>query len=78
MMANEERAYQHEEEIWRKFYLTFNDDNEVRCDDAFAYNDYKTAEDVRNANFGWVETLRQQDDTDENIVKFMPEAAEYL
>lgn len=86
MMNNSESVenirYMHEQEMWEKFYLSFNDDNYEHCVNAFISNGLNgesvTSFDLRKENIDWVREIRTHGTSDAEILSIMPEAAEYL
>lgn len=67
-----------QEKVWRKFYMTFNDNNERHCENAFFNNHYETENELRIANKEWVEDIQKMGVTSVEILKHVPEARFFL
>ncbi len=74
--------YQKEKYVWKKFYKTFNDDNDSHCENAFqngvSFGEIEdSAKGLQKANKDWFKTLLNRGFVAEYIINLMPEAAEY-
>lgn len=67
-----------QEKVWKKLYMTFNDNNERHCENAFFNNQYETENELRIANKKWVEEIQERGITSEEILKYVPEARFFL
>lgn len=68
-----------EKELWKKFYMNFEEPNETRCLQAFCELKFVTAsvDEIHLANQGWVQELMDsQGYTKEEILQKVPEAKE--
>lgn len=64
--------------LWRQFYLTFNDDNTVHCENALFNAHFATAENVKVANYAWVSEILSRKTTVAEMLKAMPSAKEFI
>ena len=73
-----EYNYENEEAIWRKFYLTFNDDNEYHCMYSFHNQGFQTATDIHVGNLAWIKEVLSHGHSLEEILEDIPEARELI
>lgn len=65
------------EQVWKKFYTTFNDDNEFHCENSFFNNHFETLNELKKGNERWIEELLKHHSIKE-IVEKMPEARFFM
>lgn len=64
--------------IWKKFYMTFNDDNERHCDNAFYNHHYETEDELIMANERWLNEVLERNVSPKEIIEVMPEARFFM
>ena len=83
LFASENEKLEKELNVWASFYLIFNDDNKLHCEQALenllATGEIKeTPSSMRRANLRCVEEIRNQGTRPAEIIALMPEAKEYM